>query len=816
MHRFHPSCSSLALVLVAGLGTLLTLVPLFGVPSAAAQDSSSDEVLILVLDLSGSMNEQFDAERTKLDVAKAAFTEAFSNVSPDAQVGLRTYGDQIEPTTPADREASCTSDTRVVSPVAPLQRDQLIAQVQGFAALGDTPMGLALQQASTDIPAGSTGTIVLFSDGRDECFDADLDGDAATGPSFGQDPCETAKAITSGDGAVDRVITVGFRADTAAEIELRCIADSTGGTYTAIETPEDARNVLPELLVQLSAPREAQRLVGRAIQGTTSPDSAPDLVRLDDIGTVKVLYTDTIDMNSVRMYRMPSYGPEGGTFTATVFGLPPEVGIALDMHIYVPSLDQRFFQGGHGDFDAGLPERPTASIRCTDCRITDGPHEAYFVVTLDSEGPTTEGTYELELLTEGPGFGGRTTSCAAPQACFYPQEIIERTAELDAVLAELTGDVGELAPPDLIAERDRLQAEGEAAQEAIDVANKRAQELEELIPLAPAKTNNFRLPMMLVLAGAVLALAPLRRLKRDAKDTAESTNVDLTEAGLTDGRADDASKHSGCEGKEKDAGDATDSVEPVAMQSSSSERTGPSLEQLTPAPAAIPTLIDAGNNSNDELEAATAGLAEQRPERPTASDQPTKTKPSLAGALTNVDMLDETPATPEMQATAGPTAAPTSPAPGTAAPAVATQAIGDRFTPEQHAAAQAAAQQIAAARAAEEAAASAPEVQPAAHAAATPEQVQASQSAPEPESQTGPASVELPTAAVATDPTEQAPAHAADDAAVPPAQPAAQPPPTPPVPAGWYKDPAFSGQFRWWDGTSWTEQVATNQEPSPS
>ena len=119
MHRLNPSRSSLALIIVAGLGALLALVPLFGVPSAAAQDNSSDEVLILVLDLSGSMNEQFDAERTKLDVAKAAFIEAFSNVSPNAQVGLRTYGDQIEPTTPANREASCTSDTRVVSPVAP-------------------------------------------------------------------------------------------------------------------------------------------------------------------------------------------------------------------------------------------------------------------------------------------------------------------------------------------------------------------------------------------------------------------------------------------------------------------------------------------------------------------------------------------------------------------------------------------------------------------------------------------------------------------------------------------------------------------------
>ena len=78
---------------------------------------------------------------------------------------------------------------------------------------------------------------MLFSDGRDECFDADLDGNPATGPSYGQDPCEVAKSITSGNAAVDRVVTVGFRANSAAETELRCIAESTGGTLKPPKMP---------------------------------------------------------------------------------------------------------------------------------------------------------------------------------------------------------------------------------------------------------------------------------------------------------------------------------------------------------------------------------------------------------------------------------------------------------------------------------------------------------------------------------------------------------------------------------------------------
>ena len=253
------------------------------------------------------MNEPFDGDQTKLDAAKEAFVEAFTNVSPDAQVGLRTYGDQIAPTSPELREPSCTEDTRVASPVARLQREQLINQVQGFTALGDTPIGLALNAAAADIPAGATGTIVLFSDGRDECFDADLDGDPAQGPSFGQNPCTIATSITNG-GQVDRIVTVGFRADDTAEAELRCIAESTGGSFTSIETPEDAQNVLPELLVNLSAPREAQRQTGRAIEGTTSIETAPSLVRLNEVGSESVLYTDSIEMNSRRIYRFDNYG----------------------------------------------------------------------------------------------------------------------------------------------------------------------------------------------------------------------------------------------------------------------------------------------------------------------------------------------------------------------------------------------------------------------------------------------------------------------------------------------------------------------------
>lgn len=573
-------------------GAVLALMALFGLQTADAQDDAPDEVVIFVLDLSGSMNEPFDNSRSKLDVAKAAFVEAFTNVSPDARVGLRTYGDQLEPTAPDDREESCSTDTRIVAVPAPLQREQLIDQVQGFTARGDTPMALALEKASADIPAGATGTIVLFSDGRDECFDADLDGDAANGPSFGQDPCAVAESITSRSSAVDRVVTVGFRADSAAETELRCIAEATGGSYTSIESPSDARDALPELLVQLSAPREAQRFIGREIVGASSLDAdPPSFERLDDVGVDQILYTDSIEMNTAKVYRFDDFGPEAGTLTATVFGLPAQADIEFDLSAWVPDLNRGFFEGEHADTNAGLPARPTASIRCTECQISGGPHDVLWVLRLQSTNPEITGTYEIEVLTEGEAFGGTSSSCTAPQACFYPREVEQLREQLAQTSDVLAGDTDALASQALLDERDALRESTVADQERIALAEARTLELDERIATAPAQGNTYRLPMLMVGAGALLAFAPVDRLRRNRED--DSVQDELVE---TDGPAPPA-------------------AEPTAAAAVEAEKAGPSLD-VGPPPAISPNRKGSGNNWDAELEAAKAALAEQLPERP--------------------------------------------------------------------------------------------------------------------------------------------------------------------------------------------------------
>ena len=506
---------------------LAALAVLLAAPAADAQTGETDEVVIFVLDLSGSMNEPFDGQRTKLDVAKAAFVEAFANVSPEALVGLRVYGDQNPAAAPGQRGANCTEDSRLVVPVSTLQRNSLIGQVQGFTARGDTSISLALERASEDIPEGSVGTIVLFSDGRDECFDADLDGDAAVGPSYGEDPCVVAEGLAAG-GKVDRIMTVGFGADTAAEAELRCISSSSSGRYTPIETPADAREILPELLVELSTGRSAQRLGDRAITGTALREDAPAMPRLDDPEAGSGIYTDSIGLGETKWYFLDEFGPGPATLTATVFDLPPEADISLDMALYDALSDELRLERSAGN--AGLPDRPSASIRCGECEIGDEAIGVYWRVGLSSGNPEVTGTFDLELATGGPGFGGRLAGCHEPLECWYPPELETRSQELVRLQNELADwDTGQ-ASQDLLAKRSELRSELDVVQAEADATTAKAEEFEAILDAVPPKGKSFKLPLLMMLGGALLAFAPLDKLKREKKEAEEEDQADAAEA----------------------------------------------------------------------------------------------------------------------------------------------------------------------------------------------------------------------------------------------------------------------------------------------
>jgi hypothetical protein len=193
---------------------LLLAVPVF----ASAQEQEPPEgAMLIILDASGSMNDLDENGVPFIDKAKDAVLELVDALPDGMNVGLRVYGHR-EPNT--DSVRGC-QDTELVAPVAPLDRVAIRDAVAGIEASGFTPIGLSLQKAVTDLPETGTRSIVLISDGEDTCAPPD--------------PCEVAEELY-GDLFDVRIESVGFLIDTgsAAEQQLRCIAEVTGGQYTAV------------------------------------------------------------------------------------------------------------------------------------------------------------------------------------------------------------------------------------------------------------------------------------------------------------------------------------------------------------------------------------------------------------------------------------------------------------------------------------------------------------------------------------------------------------------------------------------------------
>ena len=206
-------------------GTVLLAAIAALIPAIAAAQScnTADRSVLLLMDLSGSMNAKLPGGETRLAVAQRAIKGAASQVPAQAQLSLRLYGAKS-----AAREKNC-QDTSLAVPFGPASASgtAIVSTVDGAKAQGYTPIAYSLGEAASDFPAAAKErVIVLVSDGKETCQG---------------DPVLAARAL-AGKGIV--VHAVGFVVDTAARGQLQAIARATGGTYfDAPNGPE-----LPDLL----------------------------------------------------------------------------------------------------------------------------------------------------------------------------------------------------------------------------------------------------------------------------------------------------------------------------------------------------------------------------------------------------------------------------------------------------------------------------------------------------------------------------------------------------------------------------------------
>lgn len=265
--RLTVGVGILLATLTAGLGSALPA-------SADETPTNASPKVELVLDVSGSMRTRDIDGQSRMTAAKQAFNEVLDAVPEQVQLGIRTLGADYPGD---DRKVGC-KDTKQLYPVGPLDRTEAKTAVATLAPTGWTPIGPALLGAADDLEGGdSTRRIVLISDGEDTC-----------GPL---DPCEVARDIAA--RGIHLVIdTLGLVPNAKIRQQLTCIAEATGGTYTAVQHTDELSGRVKQLVDRAATPV----VTPVATEGADSCTDAPQLK--------PGLYTDREKIAEHRWYRV--------------------------------------------------------------------------------------------------------------------------------------------------------------------------------------------------------------------------------------------------------------------------------------------------------------------------------------------------------------------------------------------------------------------------------------------------------------------------------------------------------------------------------
>ncbi|MCM3819491.1 vWA domain-containing protein [Streptomyces sp. DR3-1] len=234
-------------------------------PPATAEPAPGAGGLVMVLDSSGSMADEAGGGRTRIEAARDAVGTVVDSLPDGYPTGLRVYG--------ADRTSGCT-DTRLVRPVEPLDRDAMKKAVAGVEPKGDTPIGLSLRKAVADLPEPEPGavgrrTVLLISDGEDNCGS--------------RPPCEAAEELAE-SGLDLRIDAIGFQVEGKAREELTCVAEAGHGAY--YDAP-DAEALARQLQRAAELSAGGYQFKGEPIEGAASAKGAPTVgpgQYLDSIG----------------------------------------------------------------------------------------------------------------------------------------------------------------------------------------------------------------------------------------------------------------------------------------------------------------------------------------------------------------------------------------------------------------------------------------------------------------------------------------------------------------------------------------------------
>lgn len=259
-------------LVVGGVGTTASAGTATDDESVLGQGGGS---LILVLDGSGSMKESAGDGRTRMEAAKDGLNGVIDKLPQDSKAGLRVYGSTIE-----DGQGSCT-DSELLAPVEDVDAGALKAGVNKLKPLGNTPIAYSLKKAYADLPSKGPRSIVLVSDGEENC---------------GGDPCKVARDLKK-KGADFYVDVVGLQLKGKSRNQMTCIASAGGGTYYDVKDLKQLTSTLTRTSVRAARGYEP---AGLPIEGGTSVEQG---AKADD-----GQWLDTIGDTGEEFYELPDPG----------------------------------------------------------------------------------------------------------------------------------------------------------------------------------------------------------------------------------------------------------------------------------------------------------------------------------------------------------------------------------------------------------------------------------------------------------------------------------------------------------------------------
>lgn len=183
--------------------------------SALAPPTRTRKNIEIILDASGSMKTSM-GKKTRWDVALDTLQLVLARLPDDFNVGLRMYGHREASTSPK----TCT-DSELLAPIEPLNRDGLLEKAKAFKPKGETPLVYSALQAPGDLKALGGGTVILITDGEESCKG---------------DPVKAAAELKA-SGLDIRLNIVGFAVTNAkTQKDLAGFSQATGGMFYAAQS----------------------------------------------------------------------------------------------------------------------------------------------------------------------------------------------------------------------------------------------------------------------------------------------------------------------------------------------------------------------------------------------------------------------------------------------------------------------------------------------------------------------------------------------------------------------------------------------------